>query len=120
MGKEGFHFVNDIGHGGLQIYFLIQSASQGKEISITELAAEVRTVVGQGTAGVVHTEPRPGDVMRLYADSTRAESLLGFSPGVSLREGLERLMKWYGESGRSPEEMLRDEVVHNWELGSSK
>ena len=121
-----FTFVTDTARG-IQLSGLSEAAvgqtinlGQGKEISITELAAEVRTVVGQGTAGVVHTEPRPGDVMRLYADSTRAESLLGFSPGVSLRKGLERLMTWYGESGRSPEEMLRDEVVHNWELGSSK
>jgi dTDP-D-glucose 4,6-dehydratase len=58
--------------------------------------------------------------MRLYADSTQAQSLLGFSPEVSLGEGLEHLMKWYADSGRSPEEMLRDEVVQNWEPGSSE
>ena len=68
----------------------------------------------------MHIDPRPGDVLRLYADSTRAESVLGFSTKVSLREGLERLMTWYEASGRSPEEMLRDEVVRNWELGSSE
>lgn len=93
---------------------------QGKEISITDLAEEVSAVVGRGKADVVHMDSRPGDVMRLYADSTQADSLLGFSPVVSLGEGLERLMKWYGDSGRSPEEMLRDEVVQGWEPGSSE
>ncbi len=93
---------------------------QGKEISITDLAAEVSAVVGRGKAEVVHIDSRPGDVMRLYADSTQADSLLGFTPEVSLGEGLERLMKWYGDSGRSPEELLRDEVVQSWELEGSE
>lgn len=121
-----FTFVEDTARGILLSGFSETAVGhtinlgQGKEITITELAAEVRAVVGRGKAGVVHKDPRPGDVMRLYADSTLAESLLGFSPSVSLREGLERLMKWYGDSGRSPEAMLRDEVVQNWELGGTE
>ena len=96
------------------------NVGQGREIAIRNLAEEVNTVVGRGKANVVHSEPRPGDVMRLYADSTRAQSLLGFAPRISLREGLEHLMKWYADSDRSPEELLRDEVVQNWDLGSSE
>ena len=121
-----FTFVEDAARGILLSGFSAAAVGQtinlgqGKEITIKQLAGEVKAVVGRGEAGVVHMDPRPGDVMRLYADSTRAESLLGFSPSVSLREGLERLMKWYGDSGRSPEEMLRDEVLQNWELGSSE
>ena len=121
-----FTFVEDTARGivlaGLSEDAVGQTINlgQGKEISITDLAAEVSTVVGRGKADVVHMDSRPGDVMRLYADSTRADSLLGFSPEVSLGEGLERLMKWYGDSGRSPEELLCDEVVQNWELGSSE
>ena len=121
-----FTFVEDAARGILMAGFSDDAVGQtinlgqGREISITELAEEVSTVVGRGKADVVHMDPRPGDVMRLYADATRAKSLLGFSPQVSLREGLERLMKWYGDSGRSPEEMLREEVLQNWELGSSE
>ncbi len=121
-----FTFVEDTARGILLAGFSEDAVGQtinlgqGKEISITDLAEEVSTVVGRGKADVVRMDSRPGDVMRLYADSTRANSLLGFSPEVSLGEGLKRLMKWYGDSGRSPEEMLRDEVVQNWELGSSE
>lgn len=121
-----FTFVEDTARGILLGGFSEAAVGQtinlgqGKEITITNLAGEVSAVVGRSRADVVHMDPRPGDVMRLCADSTRAESLLGFSPSVSLREGLEHLMKWYGDSGSSPEELLRDEVVRNWELGSSE
>ena len=121
-----FTFVEDTARGILLAGFSEDAVGrtfnlgQGREISITDLAEEVSTVVGRGKADVVHMDSRPGDVMRLYADSTRADSLLGFSPKVSLGEGLERLMKWYGDSGRSPEELLRDEVVQSWEPGSSE
>ena len=121
-----FTFVEDTARGILLAGFSEDAVGQtinlgqGKEISITDLAGEVSTVVGRSEADVVHMDARPGDVMRLYADSTRADSLLGFSPEVSLAEGLERLMNWYTDSGRSPEEMLRDEVVQNWELESSE
>ena len=119
-----FTFVEDTARGILLAGFSEEAVGQtinlgqGKEISITDLAEEVSRVVGRCKADVVHMDSRPGDVMRLYADSTKADSLFGFSPQVSLEEGLERLMKWYGDSGRSPEEMLRDEVVQNWEPGS--
>jgi len=36
----------------------------------------------------------PGDVRHTWADSRRARSLLGFSPGVSLSEGLSHQVKW--------------------------
>ncbi len=121
-----FTFVEDTARGILLAGFSEEAVGhtinlgQGEEITITKLAEEVSAVVGRSESEVVYIDPRPGDVLRLYADSTRAEALLGFSTRVSLREGLERLMTWYEASGRSPEEMLREEVVRNWDLGSSE
>ena len=121
-----FTFVEDTARGillaGISRDAIGQTINlgQGKEISITDLAEEVSMVVGRGTADVEHIDSRPGDVMRLYADPTQANSLLGFLPEVSLREGLERLMQWYGSSDRSPEELLREEVVQNWERETSE
>ncbi|MEN8144633.1 MAG: GDP-mannose 4,6-dehydratase [Gemmatimonadota bacterium] len=120
-----FTFVEDTARGVLLSGFSETAVGQtinlgqGREITIRNLAEEVSAVVGRGKADVVHRSPRPGDVMRLYADSTRAEALLGFSPRVPLKEGLEHLMRWYADSDRSPEDMLRDEVVQNWEVGGS-
>jgi nucleoside-diphosphate-sugar epimerase len=40
---------------------------------------------------------QPGDVRDTWADTTRAQQLLGFSPRISLREGLARQVEWVRE-----------------------
>ncbi|MFN3648029.1 MAG: SDR family NAD(P)-dependent oxidoreductase [Armatimonadota bacterium] len=90
------------------------NVGQGREIRIDELAAEVGKVIGRSDVEIRHEAPRPGDVLRLYAESSRARELLGYEPTVSLHEGLARLHAWYRDSGRSPEELLEAERVHNW------
>ncbi len=54
-------------------------------------------------------------MLRLYADPTKARHLLGFRPQVAFQEGLARLRDWYLSLGKSPQELLQDEVVRNWE-----
>jgi len=92
----------------------------GREIAINDLARTVAEAVGRPDCAVLHDNPRPGDVLRLYADTTKARSLLGFQPTVSLRQGLEQLKAWYESLGRSPQELLAQEVVHNWQTPQSK
>ena len=40
---------------------------------------------------------QPGDVPVTYADTTALERDFGFRPSTSLREGLRRFARWYGE-----------------------
>ena len=40
-----------------------------------------------------HAPPRPGEVRRIYLDSTRAQRELGWSPGISLEQGISRTLK---------------------------
>ncbi len=87
-----------------------------REISINDLAREVSGVVGKPDADMVHDKPRPGDVLRLYADASKAKRLLGFEPQVNLREGLGKLKDWYLSLGQSPEALLEQEVARNWEV----
>ncbi len=87
----------------------------GREIAISDLAHKVAKVTGHPDASVIHEIPRPGDVLRLFADTTQACQLLGFQPQVALQEGLVRLRDWYLGLGKSPEELLQDEIVRNWE-----
>jgi UDP-glucose 4-epimerase len=87
----------------------------GREIDINNLAQTVATMVGRSDCQVLHDSPRPGDVLRLYADIAKARRLLGFQPTVSLREGLGWLKAWYESLGQSPQELLAEETVHNWE-----
>lgn len=85
------------------------------EITINELADTVRSVTGRNDLAVVYDNPRPGDVLRLYADSRKAGELLGYESGISLHEGLVRLKAWYEAQETQPEELLAQEIIHNWE-----
>lgn len=87
----------------------------GAEVAINDLAREVGRVLGRPDLEVQHDAPRPGDVLRLYADIARARELLGYEPRVSLAEGLARLRDWYLADGRPPEVLLENEIVRNWE-----
>ena len=86
----------------------------GREIAIDELASEIADVVGGAAARVEHDVPRPGDVLRLCADTSRAVSLLGYRANVTLRDGLQRVLSWYQTQGVPAEELLEREVVRNW------
>jgi len=50
-------------------------------------------------------EFRVGDIRHASADITRAREILGWTPKVSLRQGLDRLLEWI-ESGSVPESGL--------------
>ncbi len=116
-----FTFVSDTARGILLAGFSKAAVGQtinlgqGKEIAINQLAEEVAAVAGRDKAQILHEAPRPGDVLRLYADASRACELLNFTPQVSLWDGLQQLKSWYQSSGRTPAELLQDEIVHNWQ-----
>lgn len=86
----------------------------GKEVTILDLAAKVAEVT-KTELRVEHEVPRPGDVLRLCSDATRARKVLGYSPQYSLSEGLQELFSWYESTGVDPADLLREEVVRNWE-----
>ena len=90
---------------------------RGAEVTINDLAVAVAQTVGRAPE-VVHDVPRPGDVHRLYADSSKAWALLGYQAHVSLSDGLAKLLDWYRAQSVSPEDLLRDEVVRNWHVTS--
>jgi len=86
----------------------------GSEVSINELARIIREVVDKPSTPIEHAEPRPGDVMRLFADNTKAHELLGFKSEIDLHQGLERLKSWYLSRGVPIETLLEEEQVPNW------
>jgi UDP-glucose 4-epimerase len=119
-----FTFVSDTA-AGIRLAGTVAAAvgqtinlGSGREIRIDELAQQVAAVAGRPTK-VVRDNPRPGDVLRLYAGCALARDVLGFQPTVSLEDGLCRLRQWYLERGESPERLLESEVVHNWETHRS-
>jgi UDP-glucose 4-epimerase len=117
-----FTFVTDTARGillaGVSPQAVGQTLNLGSnyEITVNELAQKIKQVVGRDDAQIIHDEPRPGDVLRLYANSSKAGSLLGFEPQVTLDEGLRQLKAWYDAQGIAPEVLLENERVRNWEV----
>ena len=72
----------------------------GDQTSLTELFDLIRDGVGRRYASArhakaIHREPRRGDLQFSRADVSKAQRLLGFSPSVRIREGLEKTIEWY-------------------------
>jgi len=118
--SRDFTYVSDTAHGillagehPLAIGETINVGS-GSEVTINDLARRVAVELGRPNAEIVHDRPRPGDVNRLIADVARARTLLGYEPRVSLSEGLQRLLQWYRDQHKTPEELLEQEILHNW------
>jgi UDP-glucose 4-epimerase len=116
-----FTYVSDTARGiilaGISEAAIGQTVNlgNGREITIHDLADKIRAVVGKPDAAIIHEMPRPGDVLRLYADASKAGSMLGFEPQVSLSEGLQQLKAWYEGLNQTPEQLLESEIVRNWE-----
>lgn len=121
-----FTYVSDIAKGiltaGLADKLVGQTINlgSGKELSISDLTREIAKVLRIRKADLVYDTPRPGDVLRLYADTGKARQLIGFAPSVSLPEGLKKLKYWYLSQGKSPEMLLEQERIRNWEMNQEK
>lgn len=116
-----FTFVGDTARGIIDVGLhdsavgMTINIGSGKEISIRELARTVAQVVGKAEHQTIYDVERPGDVLRLCADASKAEKLFGFKPHVSLLDGLQELFRWYQSLGKSPEELLQYEKLRSWE-----
>jgi UDP-glucose 4-epimerase len=121
-----FTFVEDTARGILLAGTSPKAVGQtinvgaGREVTVRDLAGIIADVTGRPDAAITHEGPRPGDVLRLCADSGRARELLGYEPRVSLREGLARLLDWYRASGVPAARLLEQERPRNWEFQERK
>jgi UDP-glucose 4-epimerase len=88
----------------------------GEAVTISALAERVARVAGRSDARVEHDVPRPGDVLHLRAGVEKARTLLGFTPRVSLDDGLDRLLAWYRSLDATPDDLLQNERARNWEV----
>ena len=88
----------------------------GKETSVRKIAETICGHFGLDPAEYIRNEaPRPGDVMQHLGDNSWFKELLGFSPGISISEGISRTIAWFESLPLTPEELLSQEVLKNWE-----
>jgi nucleoside-diphosphate-sugar epimerase len=69
------------------------NVATGGRISLNALLRAMNKIVGTSLQPI-YQEPRAGDVRDSQADITKAKTLLGYTPIVSLEEGLEKTLEW--------------------------
>lgn len=70
----------------------IINVGSGVETSINELVTILEEVTGREAHVIYNPDANPG-VSRMVADLSRAQRYLGFTPRVSLREGIRRMLQ---------------------------
>lgn len=66
----------------------------GVPVSIRDMIETVTRLVGQGEPRFGEIAYRPGENMKLYADISKARSILGWEPKISLETGLVKTIQW--------------------------
>lgn len=65
----------------------------GKEVTINNIARYVLDEL-KSNLKPKYCKPRPGDVLRHYADVSKAKKLLNFKPKINIRKGIKLYLKW--------------------------
>ncbi|WP_328965629.1 UDP-glucose 4-epimerase GalE [Streptomyces virginiae] len=95
LARAHIHAVKDFdrilpaGRGG----YLPVNLGSGTGTTVLELIKAFETVTGKALAHEI-VGPRPGDVAGAYADITRAIQLLGWTPELSIEQGIADALTW--------------------------
>jgi UDP-glucose 4-epimerase len=84
------------------------------EISIKDLANKLSVMVGITDSKVVLTPQRPGDVLRLFADTSRFFKLTGWRPQVKFEDGLVKTIEFFRNHPLGIGELMSSETGRNW------
>jgi UDP-glucose 4-epimerase len=115
-----FTWVEETAHG------IIEAASsdalvgrhvniaRGQEVSIRRIAEFILDLLERPELGIIHDHDRPGDVMRHFADVSRASQELGFEATVDIAEGLQRYIGWVTAQQPDAAAWAQRELARNW------
>jgi UDP-glucuronate 4-epimerase len=92
-------FISDIVDGVVlaldkPLGYEILNLGRGQPVKLKEFIKTIEEISG-GKAILSPTEKPDADVYQTFADCSKANRLLGYSPRVSVREGVERFWGWY-------------------------
>jgi len=88
------------------------------EISIKDIAQKILNEVNNAEAKILFISQRPGDVLRLCADSREFTSLCGWEPEVEFDEGLRRTINFFRHHPLGLKRLMDEETGRNWEQGN--
>ena len=114
-----FTFVTDTARGIVLAALCKQTVGKvinigfGSCTSVKELAVMMSQKISCSKIEPEFEAVRPGDVMRLHAEISLAQELLGFKPLVSLSEGLDEYISWFKSRHPNPASLLEAQI-RNW------
>jgi nucleoside-diphosphate-sugar epimerase len=98
--SRDFIFVGDVVRANLAAAGSASAAGEainvacGAGTTVNGLLAAVNALLGTKVVAV-HAAPRPGDILHSTADIAKAGRLMGFSPGLTFKEGLAKTVEWF-------------------------
>lgn len=98
--KRDFTFVDDIARGTIAalrpLGYEVINLGGDRSVELSRVIALIGELL-EREPKLQHRPAHPADVKATWADINKAERLLGWSPVVSLEEGLRRCVAWYRE-----------------------
>lgn len=101
--QRDFTYIDDIVHGVMHILerpstaatpHAIYNIGHSSPVSLMEFIHTLEQVTGR--QAIMQMEGmQPGDVLCTYADTTRLQHDTGYTPSVSVQEGVRRFYEWY-------------------------
>lgn len=99
--ERDFTYIGDIVEGILAAIdnpfeYEIINIGGSRVVKLSYIIELIEGALGK-KAKINYLDAAPGDVPITYADASKIERLLGFKPGVTIEEGIERYVKWFLE-----------------------
>ena len=80
-----------------QVAGKVLNVATGQRYTLNQVVATLHQIIGTQSEPI-YAPPRAGDIRHSLADISLARELLGYSPTVSLEEGLQKTVEWYRQS----------------------
>lgn len=103
--SRDFIHVDDVARGAIHAARHAEAVGEvfnlasGRETTLGALVQELTTIAGRAGEAEFSGEVRPGDPLRWRADISRL-ARIGFTPTVTLHDGLQQTYDWIAASGR--------------------
>ncbi len=85
------------------------------EISMLDLAKKIKDLINGTNTSIQFAKDRPGDVLRLFADSSLYSKRTGWYSEISFNEGLRRTVDWFKQLNKDTNILMEEEKAFNWE-----
>lgn len=73
----------------------VLNIATGIPTTVNDVAGTLIDIMGRTELHPVYTAARPGDIKHSHADIERAKKVLGYTPKIQLKKGLQMLVDWF-------------------------